>query len=335
MPRHAVAGHRARGEPHGSPREPLSPEVAHDEAQSYEIGEPAEQRGDPLLGKMMKNERADRDVDRARPDGRLERVAGDDVHLRGTGDGPLGVSEDRGVDVEGDDPHPVSVTPRPSRERQRDVRRPRCPRRGRGGSRRPVAARRTARRAAGWTSWRRSGSAARCRGDFGSSRPATRQVGPSARCARLRGAAVPARSLESKQRALGGEPGAERHHESHVAGPRAAAPQDRVQDEEHGGRGQVAEAAEDVTGVLDVVVGQAEQDLGVLDHPAAGGVQDPEPHVLLREPVVLEEGSGQLLHHRGRDPPHLGRQAYPVDAAREGEPHAVQVLRTDQCSVAE
>ena len=33
VPRHAVAGDRARDEPHGGPREPPSPEVAHDEAQ--------------------------------------------------------------------------------------------------------------------------------------------------------------------------------------------------------------------------------------------------------------------------------------------------------------
>ena len=42
-------------------------------------------------------------------------------------------------------------------------------------------------------------------------------------------------------------------------------------------------------------------ELGALDHTAAGGVQDPVPHVLLLDAVILEQAEGQLFHHRRRD----------------------------------
>ena len=67
-----LATPRACHEPHRGPGEPPPAEVADDEAQSHERGEPAEQGDDGLLGEVMEDERAERHVDRAGPDRRLE-----------------------------------------------------------------------------------------------------------------------------------------------------------------------------------------------------------------------------------------------------------------------
>ena len=142
--RHAIPGYRVRGEPDRRPCEAPSPEVAHHEAQTHELGHPAEERDDRRLGQVMEDERAQCHVDRAGADGRLERVARDDVHLGGVGRGPRRVPEDGRVEVHGHDPHPLALAPRPSRERQRNVRRARAHVEDRGGARRVVPARRTA-----------------------------------------------------------------------------------------------------------------------------------------------------------------------------------------------
>ena len=194
VPCHPVSGHRVGDEPDGRPRESASPEVAHDEAEPRQLGEPAEHPDDGVLGQMMEDQRAERHVDRARPDGRIERVARDDVDLRGAVRGSRRVSQDRRVDVQGHDPHPVAAGAAPTARAPAECPPPRFPRRGRGGSRRPRAARGTARRAAGWSARRRSGSVGRCRRGSGSARRETRRAGPSARGARLREAAGRARA---------------------------------------------------------------------------------------------------------------------------------------------
>ena len=140
---------RARDEPDGGPREPPPPEVAHDEAQPRQLGEPAEQGDDGFLGQVVEDQRAERHVDRARPDGRLERVARDDVHLGRARRGPGGVSQDRRDGPRGPRSAPGGRGAAPTARAPAGCPPPRFRRRGCGGSRRPRS------RARNGATWRR------------------------------------------------------------------------------------------------------------------------------------------------------------------------------------